>query len=92
MKRWLDDHSEGVALLATVVSVLTHHRDGGGMNAEDRIIDRDVDFYQNEVEVHQARLRGCLPWAEELHQERLERAQSVVRALKRLRTSIDKEP
>lgn len=55
----------------------------------DRIIDRDLAFYESEAEEMQRRLCGCPPNQEEHFRARRDLAQSVAERLRMYRDLID---
>lgn len=59
------------------------------MSGQQRIIDRDVAFYQTEIEHWRSHLRRCPPDQEEGIWELIDHAKGVVAALKRYRITLD---
>ncbi|TAM91144.1 hypothetical protein EPN42_04595 [bacterium] len=56
-----------------------------------RIIDRDIDFYQGEVEAARDALRRCTPGNEPVYEARAIRANAIVLALEAYRSELGLE-
>lgn len=56
------------------------------------IIDRDIEFYENEVQFVEDRLRRCVPQCEPHWQARLEAAKKVLKSLQEYQVTLLKTP